>query len=265
MNKQKAPIIAIANKKGGVGKTTTTKALALGLEQRGKKVLAIGYDSQGDLERGFGVSDPDSLNGIAMLMRHKMREQSQDVNHFLLPYSDNLTLLVGNIDLMEIDRNLSGYIDGMFFLQDILEPIRQEFDCILIDCMPHVGCVTQSALVASDFLIIPTQPKHYSVEGIRSFLQSVSTIKRFNPDLHTLGLLPTMVDFRLNSHHKWYDMMLKRYQPDMRVFEAIPLSTKLDQSSEGKNMFEYDPSGKAVKALNLFVDQVWKEVQSHGI
>lgn len=195
-------MIAIANQKGGVGKTTTAVNLGVALGHMGKRVLLIDADPQGSLTRSCNISKPDDLDvTLSELLAYQMSGDSKDmiyddpIRHF-----ENIDLIPSNISLSGTETALFNCMSRESVLKRTIRPLRDMYDTILIDCMPSLGMMTINSLVAADSVIIPCEPSYLSVKGLDLLLHSISRIKRqINPELKIEGVLMTMVDSRTNN------------------------------------------------------------------
>lgn len=248
-----AKIISIVNQKGGVGKTTLTKCMACGLVELGYKVLAVDLDPQGNLSMGLNINIPDEFDGIATSLFERIHNREWDLR--IVPVRESLDLLIGNDDLEAIDATLPGFTDGLFFLGELLDSVKDKYDYILIDCRPSMGALTKSAVIASDQIIIPTHPKYYSVKGIHSLMSALSNLKkRYNPKLEIAGVLPCQVDLRTNVARKFMAILPQLFE-GYTIFDYIPVSTKIAETDEGLNPFDYDPNGAGVLAYRKFIQE----------
>jgi chromosome partitioning protein len=187
-------IIALANQKGGVGKTTTTINLGAGLAEVGRKVLLVDFDPQGALSVGLGKNPMEMDTTIYNLI---MGDKGASIDSVLIEISDGLSLLPSNIDLAAAEVLLVGEVAREQALQRVLEPLKRKFDYILIDCPPSLGLLTVNALTAADSVIIPVQCEYFAMRGMSLLLDTIQKVKgRLNPKLKVEGILATMYDRR---------------------------------------------------------------------
>ncbi len=161
---------------------------------------------------------------------------------------------------------LSGFRDGEYTLDSILDPLKSEYDYIIIDCMPSVGNLTENAIIVADEVIVPSEPQYFSTKGIQSLFDEIGKIqKKKNPGLKLAGILPTKVDFRTNIAKAFIEALSNVFNNDIYIFESlIPISTKLSECNDGKNIYEYDKNGKGVQAYINFVEEYINRSEQNG-
>ena len=194
-------VIAITNQKGGVGKTTTTVNLGVGLANMGKRVLLIDADPQGSLTVSLGIKKPDDLSvSIATVMQDVIEDRDTPDGSGIIHHEEGVDLLPSNIELSGLEVSLFNTMSRESILKGYLDTVKSKYDYVLIDCMPSLGMMTINALVAADSVLIPTQPNYLSTKGLNLLMRSVSRIKKqINPKLRIDGILLTMVDGRTNN------------------------------------------------------------------
>ena len=187
-------VISVVNQKGGVGKTTTTVNVGIGLVREGKKVLLIDADPQGSLTASLGYEEPDDLRiTLAMIMMDVINEEEISLEDGILHHQENVDLLPANIELS------GNVMSREMIMKEYIDAIRCRYDYILIDCMPSLGMMTINALVSSDSVLIPVQAAYLPVKGLQQLIKTIHTVKkRLNRKLTIEGILLTMVDFRTN-------------------------------------------------------------------
>ena len=255
-------VIALANQKGGVGKTTTTVNLGIGLARQGKKVLLIDADAQGNLTDSLGWNEPDKLPiSLSTIMSKVIQDEPLEPDEGILHHSEGVDLLPANIELSAMEVSLVNTMSREVVLRNYLNEIKHKYDYVLIDCMPSLGMITVNALAAADSVIIPVQAHYLPAKGMTQLLQTIKRVqKNINPDLKISGVLLTMVDGRTNFAKDISYMLRNNYGDVLRIFKTeIPLAIKAAESSaEGKSIYAHDRNGKAALAYEALTKEVIK-------
>lgn len=250
--------IALANQKGGVGKTTTAANLGIGLFRQGKKVLLIDADAQGNLTQMLGWQRPDELSPtLSTLMEKIITEAPLVPGEGILRHHEGVHLLPANIELSSMEVTLVNTMSRETILRQYLSTVKKDYDYAIIDCMPSLGMMTINALTAADSIIIPVQAHYLPAKGLEQLLKSVARVKKqLNPALNIDGILLTMVDSRTNFAKDISSLIRSTY--GSRVFATeIPHSIRAaEMSVEAKSIFEYDPHGKVAAAYENLTKEV---------
>lgn len=247
-------IISIANNKGGVAKTTTTLNLSAALAKLGKKVLMIDLDPQSSLSVNFGLEPLDINNNIYNVLIDEL-----DAEEIICEIDENLYLIPANIELSKVEIIMMNKLAREYILKKKLEPIKDKFDYIIIDNSPSLGLLTINSLMASDYIISPTDPTYLAMRGLEILHEIINEVKTINPDVNFLGVVITMYDGRITHHKEVMSALKDRYH----VFDSVvKRSIKFSDCCLGMtSIFEY--AGKGFEGSRAYM-ALAKEVINNG-
>lgn len=244
-------ILVFVNQKGGVGKTTSAINIGAFMAQLGKKVLLVDFDSQGNMSSGVGVSK-EKPTIYELLAEQSTHEQT--IKHTPV---ENLDAISASIDLSGAAIELVDQQQREFFLKKALDPLRESYDYILIDCPPSLGLLTLNGLTAADAVLVPMQCEYFALEGITLLLQTVKLVQeRFNPELKIGGIFFTMYDSRTRLAQ---DVVreVQKYFKELVFNTIIPRNVRLSEApSHGQPICLYDPSCVGAKSYRKLAEEV---------
>lgn len=257
--------IAIANQKGGVGKSTTAANLGIGLADTGKKVLLIDFDAQGSLTESLGY-EPDNIEiTVSTMLEKTMNEKNISPTEGILHHDEGVDLMPANIELSGMEVTLVNTMSRELILKDYLQNVRKNYDYILIDCTPSLGMLTVNALTAADSVLIPVQAQYLPIKGLEQLIKTIGRVrKHLNPNLEIEGILLTMTDNRTNLSKETSKLLRENYGRQIKIFQSeIPHSVRASETSiVGQSIYTYDKNGKAALAYRKLTEEVLQNEKS---
>lgn len=258
-------IIAIANQKGGVGKTTTTINLGVGLARAGKKVCLVDLDPQGNTTQGLGYNPDDMEVTISTILDKVIgKDYMIGKDYGVLHHKEGVDIIPANIELSAMEMKLiSVYIGREKILNTYLEMIRPLYDYILIDCKPSLDIITLNALTAADSALIPVQAQYYSAKGLEQLLNTITqvVVSGINTRLKIEGILFTLANNRTCSFKQVSEIIRNAYGQNIHIYtNYIPRSVKAEEApAAGISIYKYDAGGTVADAYSKFTKEFLRE------
>lgn len=246
-------IIAVANQKGGVGKTTTATNLSACLAEKGKKVLAIDIDPQGNMSSGLGIDKNEVENTVYELILEESSLEDCIIENVL----ENVSLLSSNVNLAGAEIELIGIEDKEFILKKQIEKVRDNYDFIIIDCPPSLNTITVNAMTTADTVLVPIQCEYFALEGLSQLIHTINLVReRLNPTLEIEGVVFTMYDARTNLSLQVVENVKENL--NQTVYKSIiPRNVRLAEApSHGKPITLYDTKSAGAEAYRDLAEEV---------
>lgn len=255
-----AKVIALANQKGGVAKTTSSISIGVGLVNKGYKVLIIDCDPQGSCTAALGYQEPDKLEiTLSTIIGKILNEEEFDLEDGILHNEEGVDLLPSNIELAGVEMSLISIMGSETTLREYVQMIEDRYDYIILDCSPNLGQLTINALSSAEYVIIPVQAAYLPIKGLEQLIKTIGRVKKkMNPSIKILGIVLTMVQLRTNYAKEIIDALNLIYGSQINIFETmIPQAVKAAEApAMGVSIYAHDKNGKVAKAYRELTEEV---------
>ncbi len=259
---KKCNVIAFSNQKGGTGKTTTTENIGIGLANRGKKVLMIDFDPQGDLSACLGLKNTDDMeNTISKAINDVIYGNDVDYSNLIIHHEEQIDLIPSNIELADFELKLVSVMNRERVLDMCLSPLKEKYDYILIDCPSSLGMLTINALSTADNVLIPVQAQYLPAKGMTKLLNTISKVKhQINPKLNIIGIAITLANMQTNIGKSTVKTIRDSYGKHIKVFDSIiPIGVKAAEASvTGKSVYQHAKDSNVAKAYSELTKEITK-------
>lgn len=247
-------VIGVVNQKGGVGKTTTSVNVAAGLGMMGKKVLLIDFDPQGNATTGYGIKKKtlDVTTYEVIMGKNRPQEAIIETRY------KNVWIMPATNELCKAEQELAGQKGNVSQLRKVVLQVKDEYDIILLDCLPSLGILATNAMIASDTIIVPMVCEHFALEGLAQLMLNVKKVKKkANPDLSIMGIVFTMLDKRLTASNEIMREIKRTFDNKVLFKTEIPRNVKISEAqSHGEPIFYYDKSAKGTDSYKRLSKEI---------
>jgi chromosome partitioning protein len=257
---ERCKVIAVANQKGGVGKTTTALNVAIGMVRNGYDVLIVDFDPQGDLTSSLGWKTNDALeNSVSSMLDDYINDEPINYDSLILNHPEDVDVIPANIELADFEMRLVSVINREQTLSNCIEPLRSKYDYIFIDCPPSLGMLTVNALAAADEVLIPVQTQYLPAKGMTKLLQTVNKVQRkINSNLKINGIVMTLADSNTNITRSTIETIRESFSRNIKVFDTIiPKGTKASEATtKGISIYKYAKDSKVALAYESLTKEI---------